>query len=89
MKFHLLGGYCTGGLFLQSCVFINVEVVHLCDRRMPITVYMIEEKTKSGLISIAEYGQEHSKTDPIQVLYHGFGHYEALQIPSNKANSKL
>nr|PNR42305.1 hypothetical protein PHYPA_017134 [Physcomitrium patens] len=56
---------------------------------MPITVYMIEEKTKSGLISIAEYGQEHSKTDPIQVLYHGFGHYEALQIPSNKANSKL
>lgn len=53
---------------------------------MPITVYMIEEKTKAGLIAIAEYGQEYTKIiDPIRVLYHGFGHYEALQIPSNKA----
>ena len=56
---------------------------------MPITVYMIEEKTQRGLISIAEYGQEYSKIDPIRVLYHGFGHYEALQIPSNKTASKL
>lgn len=56
---------------------------------MPITVYMTEEKTKSGLIAIAEYGQEHGKIDPIRVLYHGFGHYEALQIPNSKANSKL
>ncbi|KAG0618699.1 hypothetical protein M758_4G086000 [Ceratodon purpureus] len=56
---------------------------------MPITVYMIEEKFPGGLISIAEYGQEHSKIDPIRVLYHGFGHYEALQIPSNNSASKL
>ncbi|KAG0590627.1 hypothetical protein KC19_1G114900 [Ceratodon purpureus] len=56
---------------------------------MPITVYMTEEKTKKGLIAIAEYGQEYSKIDPIQVLYHGFGHYEALQIPSNKVSSRL
>ena len=57
---------------------------------MAIAVYMIEEKTHGGLISIAEYGQEYpGKVDPIRVLYHGFGHYEALQIPSTKPASKL
>lgn len=76
---HALFFFCRG---------TDVEVDHsLC--RMPITVYMIQEKTKDGLISIAEYGQEYRKSDPIQVLYHGFGHYEALQIPSNRAASKL
>jgi hypothetical protein len=77
---RLIFAYCSG---------IDVEVVHLFDCRMPITVYMTEKKTRRGLIAIAEYGQEYSNIDPIQVLYHGFGHYEALQIPSNKANSKL
>ncbi|CAH2063766.1 unnamed protein product [Thlaspi arvense] len=47
--------------------------------KMPITVYMKDEKA-GGLISIAEYGQEYGKEDPIQVLYHGFGHYDALLI---------
>uniref|UniRef100_A0ACD5YDZ2 Uncharacterized protein n=1 Tax=Avena sativa TaxID=4498 RepID=A0ACD5YDZ2_AVESA len=50
--------------------------------QMPITVYMREEAA-GGLIAIAEYGQEYGKEDPIQVLYHGYGHYEALQIPRN------
>jgi hypothetical protein len=49
---------------------------------MPITVYMREEAA-GGLIAIAEYGQEYGKEDPIQVLYHGYGHYDALQIPGN------
>uniref|UniRef100_A0A0E0QT19 Ubiquitin thioesterase OTU n=1 Tax=Oryza rufipogon TaxID=4529 RepID=A0A0E0QT19_ORYRU len=48
--------------------------------RMPITVYM-HDKEAGGLIAIAEYGQEYGKEDPIQVLFHGFGHYDALQIP--------
>lgn len=50
--------------------------------RMPITVYMFEQRAK-GLISIAEYGQEYTKENhvPIRVLYHGFGHYDALQLP--------
>lgn len=48
--------------------------------QMPITVYMHDEEA-GGLIAIAEYGQEYGKGDPIQVLYHGFGHYDALQIP--------
>ncbi|WOK94138.1 OTU domain-containing protein [Canna indica] len=51
--------------------------------QMPITVYMMDEDA-GGLIEIAEYGQEYGKEDPIQVLYHGFGHYDALQIPAKK-----
>ncbi|GAB4851570.1 hypothetical protein Ancab_030972 [Ancistrocladus abbreviatus] len=51
--------------------------------KMPITVYMHDEDS-GGLISIAEYGQEYGKEDPIRVLYHGFGHYDALLIPGNK-----
>lgn len=57
--------------------------------RMPITVYM-HDKDAGGLISIAEYGQEYGKENPISVLYHGFGHYDALQIPRYKGGvSKL
>lgn len=41
-----------------------------------------------GIISIAEYGQEYGKENPIQVLYHGVGHYDALQIPGRRV-SKL
>lgn len=52
---------------------------------MPITVYMKDEKA-GGLICIAEYGQEYSKDDPIRVLYHGFGHYDALLIHGSKAS---
>lgn len=52
---------------------------------MPITVYMYD-KEAGGLISIAEYGEEYGGglkgENPIRVLYHGFGHYEALQIPA-------
>ncbi|XP_071720971.1 OVARIAN TUMOR DOMAIN-containing deubiquitinating enzyme 4-like [Rutidosis leptorrhynchoides] len=51
--------------------------------KMPITVYM-NDKDSGGLISIAEYGHEYSKEDPIKVLYHGFGHYDALHIPGKK-----
>lgn len=47
---------------------------------MPITVYM-HDKDSGGLISIAEYGQEYGKDDPIRVLYHGCGHYDALHFP--------
>ncbi|KAI4325651.1 hypothetical protein MLD38_031031 [Melastoma candidum] len=51
--------------------------------RMPITVYM-HDRDAGGLISIAEYGREYDNEDPIQVIYHGFGHYDALQIPGTK-----
>lgn len=54
--------------------------------RMPINVYMFEQRSR-GLISIAEYGQEYVKENPvpIRVLYHGFGHYDALQLPSHES----
>lgn len=52
---------------------------------MPITVYMRDENG-GGLIAIAEYGKE----NPIRALYHGFGHYDALQMPGQKGRtSKL
>ncbi|XP_065856388.1 OVARIAN TUMOR DOMAIN-containing deubiquitinating enzyme 4-like isoform X2 [Euphorbia lathyris] len=57
--------------------------------KMPINVYMYDQNA-GGLISIAEYGQEYGKDNPIRVLYHGSGHYDALQIPGRKgAKSKL
>ncbi|XVE61218.1 hypothetical protein DITRI_Ditri06bG0021600 [Diplodiscus trichospermus] len=57
--------------------------------RMPITVYMYD-RDAGGLIAIAEYGQEYGMENPIRVLYHGFGHYDALQIPGRKpGKSKL
>ncbi|XP_027065446.1 OVARIAN TUMOR DOMAIN-containing deubiquitinating enzyme 4 [Coffea arabica] len=57
--------------------------------QMPITVYM-RDQDSGGLISIAEYGQEYGKDDPIKVLYHGFGHYDALHIPRKTgARSRL
>ncbi|KAG9133752.1 hypothetical protein Leryth_018454 [Lithospermum erythrorhizon] len=57
--------------------------------QMPITVYM-DDQESGGLISIAEYGQEYGKDNPIEVLYHGSGHYDALQIQRQKsARSRL
>ncbi|KAI4348739.1 hypothetical protein L6164_009425 [Bauhinia variegata] len=69
-KPHIWGG--EPELFMASHVL-----------KMPITVYMYD-KAAGGLISIAEYGQEYGKENPIRVLYHGFGHYDALDIPGKK-----
>ncbi|XP_075508810.1 OVARIAN TUMOR DOMAIN-containing deubiquitinating enzyme 4-like [Primulina tabacum] len=56
---------------------------------MPITVYMYDRKS-GGLISIAEYGQEYGKDNPIEILYHGSGHYDALHIHGRSgARSRL
>ncbi|XP_002989680.2 uncharacterized protein LOC9638108 [Selaginella moellendorffii] len=51
---------------------------------LPITVYMADERS-NGVIAIAEYGQEYGKGkgNPIRVLYHGFGHYDALLMPGD------
>lgn len=45
--------------------------------KMPITVYM-RDKHSGSLKVIAEYGQEYDSENPIRVLYHGYGHYDAL-----------
>ncbi|KAG2686996.1 hypothetical protein I3760_09G033100 [Carya illinoinensis] len=69
-KPHVWGG--------EPELFISSHVL-----QMPIRVYMYDEDA-GGLISIAEYGQEYGKENPIMVLYHGFGHYDALRIPGKK-----
>ncbi|KAK1428827.1 hypothetical protein QVD17_17667 [Tagetes erecta] len=57
--------------------------------KMPISVFM-NDKDSGGLISIAEYGHEYGTENPIRVLYHGFGHYDALHITSeNNSRSRL
>ncbi|XP_022154220.1 OTU domain-containing protein At3g57810 isoform X2 [Momordica charantia] len=67
-KPHIWGG--------EPELFMASHVLHA-----PIIVYMYD-KDSGGLISIAEYGDEYGKENPIRVLYHGFGHYDALQIPA-------
>ena len=50
--------------------------------RMPITVLFFDQASE-GLISIAEYGSEYGTKDPVQILYHGFGHYDSVEIPKS------
>uniref|UniRef100_A0A2P2JXZ1 Ubiquitin thioesterase OTU n=3 Tax=Rhizophora mucronata TaxID=61149 RepID=A0A2P2JXZ1_RHIMU len=45
--------------------------------KMPITVFM-RDKKRGNLKVVAEYGQEYGMENPIRVLYHGYGHYDAL-----------
>ncbi|XP_050244741.1 OVARIAN TUMOR DOMAIN-containing deubiquitinating enzyme 4 isoform X3 [Quercus robur] len=78
-KMHLL--HCRLFIFY---IILDVELIGV-SYRMPITVYMYDEDA-GGLISIAEYGQEYGKENPIRVLYHGFGHYDALQMPRKKSD---
>jgi OTU domain-containing protein 6 len=41
---------------------------------------MWDKKSTSHKV-IAEYGQDYGKENPVRVLYHGYGHYDALRIP--------
>ncbi|PIA54775.1 hypothetical protein AQUCO_00900984v1 [Aquilegia coerulea] len=48
--------------------------------RVPISVYMVD-RSSGDLVNIANYGHEYGKEDnPIQVLFHGYGHYDVLEI---------
>lgn len=49
--------------------------------QMPINVCILDSKSGSLRI-IAEYGQGYGKENPIHVLYHGYGHYDALRSQS-------
>lgn len=46
--------------------------------RMPVSVCMLDSKSGS-LKTIAEYGEGYGKEKAIHVLYHGYGHYDALR----------
>ncbi|KAF5187423.1 Tic-like protein [Thalictrum thalictroides] len=48
--------------------------------RVPISVYMID-RSSGDLVNIANYGHEYGKEEShIQVLFHGYGHYDVLEI---------
>ncbi|KAL5709604.1 ubiquitinyl hydrolase 1 [Ranunculus cassubicifolius] len=58
--------------------------------RVPISVFMIDRRSKE-LLNIANYGHdEYGKEElPIQVLFHGYGHYDVLEIfPDNTTSQK-
>ncbi|KAK4765753.1 hypothetical protein SAY86_026843 [Trapa natans] len=50
--------------------------------QLPITVYM-KDRNGGTLRVIAEYGGEYGPENPIRVLYHGYGHYDALLSPTS------
>lgn len=51
---------------------------------------MIERGTGS-LIKIANYGGEYSKEEesPINVLFHGYGHYDILETILDRSQEKV
>lgn len=48
--------------------------------RTPISVFM-KERSSGSLMNIANYGEEYRKDEdnPINVLFHGYGHYDILE----------
>ncbi|KAF6173294.1 hypothetical protein GIB67_026989 [Kingdonia uniflora] len=52
--------------------------------RMSISVFKID-KSSRDLIYIASYSEEYGKDEsPIKVVFHGYGHYNVLEIFSEK-----
>ncbi|CAA2938734.1 Hypothetical predicted protein [Olea europaea subsp. europaea] len=58
--------------------------------RTPISVFMIDGGTDS-LIKIANYGEEYSKDEesPINVLFHGYGHYDILETTLDQSRERV
>lgn len=52
--------------------------------KTPISVFM-KDKSTGNLKNIANYGEEYQKEKefPINVLFHGYGHYDILETSSN------
>ncbi|EXC25419.1 hypothetical protein L484_016802 [Morus notabilis] len=58
--------------------------------KTPIWVFMRDRST-GALVNIAKYGEEEYGKDeqnPINVLFHGYGHYDILETPSDKSCQK-
>ena len=66
----------------QSYMFFYLTLF-LCDRTK-ISVFMLDRSSDS-LINIANYGEEYQKSDeiPIKLLFHGYGHYDIVEVPNN------
>ncbi|PRQ56289.1 putative OTU domain-containing protein [Rosa chinensis] len=59
-------------------------------KKTPISVYMVD-RSSGGLINIAKYGEEYGKEEekPINVLFHGYGHYDILESFSAQSLQKV
>ncbi|XP_059456061.1 uncharacterized protein LOC132186215 [Corylus avellana] len=57
--------------------------------KTPISVFMIS-RSSGGLVNIAKYGEEYRKDEesPINVLFHGYGHYDLLESFSEESCQK-
>lgn len=57
--------------------------------KTPISVFMIN-RSSGGLVNIAKYGEEYRKDEekPINVLFHGYGHYDLLESFSEESCQK-
>lgn len=55
-----------------------------------ISVYMVD-RSSGSLINISNYGEEYRKDgeSSIDVLFHGYGHYDILETISEKVHQKL
>lgn len=64
-------------------MWITEIVLSLYYYRTPISVFMID-RSSGSLINIAKYGEEYRKDEenPINVLFHGYGHYDILDVVS-------
>ncbi|KAK6929085.1 OTU domain [Dillenia turbinata] len=56
----------------------------------PISVFMLD-RTSGSLVNIANYGQEYGKDQesPINVLFHGYGHYDLVETINNQSCNKV
>lgn len=51
----------------------------------------MRDRSTGALVNIAKYGEEEYGKDeqnPINVLFHGYGHYDILETPSDKSCQK-
>ncbi|PON32370.1 OTU domain containing protein [Parasponia andersonii] len=57
--------------------------------KTPIWVFMID-RSNGRLVNIAKYGEEYGQNEenPINVLFHGYGHYDILETPLEKSCQK-
>lgn len=58
--------------------------------KTPISVFMVD-RSSGGLVNIAKYGEEYQNDEatPINVLFHGYGHYDILESFSDQSFQKL
>jgi hypothetical protein len=54
-----------------------------------ISVFM-RDRTTGNLVNIVNYGEEYQKDEvnPINVLFHGYGHYDILETTPGQSYQK-